>query len=136
MIADAVASYLQAQGHGARDTDLFLGFQPDKEPDNCITVYDEAAPALPESHALQVDMFGVQVLVRNTDYLAARDALLAIHKDLAGFGGGALVAGTPEITAVFIDTPPATIGRDQRGRSEWSAHYRFRVLSTGDTYRT
>jgi len=135
MIAEELALYLQTMGHGTKNVDLFLGFQPDS-PDDCITVYDESASVLEESHALSTDACGVQVLVRNQSYTAARDALIAIHQDLAGFGGEPFVSGGKMVHAVFIVTSPTSIGRDDKGRSEWTAHYWMRVESQGDLFRS
>lgn len=136
MIAEELALYLQARGHGTRGVDLFLNFQPDT-PDNCVTVYDESAPLIPESHVLSIDQLGVQVIVRNSSgSTAARDALKEIHKDLAGYGGEPFVAGGSMVSALYIVTPPTSIGLDNKGRAEWTAHYRMRVESEGDLYRT
>lgn len=135
MIAEELAKYLQAKGHGTQNEDLFLGFQP-AFPVCCVTVYDETAPVADESNALSVDLFGVQVLVRNSTYTGARDKILEIHKDLVGFGGGTFVDGGKLVHAVFISTTPASIGRDENGNSEWSAHYMVRVESSGDSYRS
>lgn len=135
MIAEQLALYLQANGVAVQNTTLFLGFQPDS-PDNCVTVYDETSPIIEESHALDVDQFGVQVLVRNISYTGARDKTMEIHRLLAGFGGVPFVDGGDIVHALFVDIPPAPIGRDDNGRSEWSAHYRMRVKSTGDLYRS
>jgi hypothetical protein len=134
MIAEELALYLESRGHGTKGSSIFLGFQPDF-PDNCATIYDESAPVLEESHSLSVDEFGVQVLVRHQVYSAARDLICAIHRDLAGFGGEEFVVGGERVHAVFIATPPFSIGRDDKGRSEWTAHYRVRVESQGDIYR-
>lgn len=131
MIAEAYLFFLAAEGFGTVGTDLFLGHQPDK-PDNCITSYDTVPPILPESQGLQVDYMTCQVLVRNHNYAQARGTLSAIHKGIVGFSG---VMGIHAVTAVFVESPPASIGRDEKGRAEWSAHYRFRVASQGDTYR-
>ena len=135
MIAEELALYLCEKGHGIQNVDLFLGFQPD-DLDDCATVYDETSPALGESQALSVDQFGVQVLVRNSSYTTARNALMAIHKSLVGFGGRRFITGGSMVSVVFIDTPPTSIGKDDKGRNEWSAHYRVRVESEGDLYRT
>jgi len=134
MIAEELALYLHAKGHGTEGVDLFLNFQPDI-PDNCITVYDESAPVLEESNALSVDQFGVQVIVRNTVGTAASDLIMSIHRDLAGFGGKPFVAGGSMVSALFIATPPTSIGIDDKGRAEWTAHYYARVESTGDSFR-
>ncbi len=134
MIAEELALYLQARGHGTQNTDLFLNFQPDS-PDECITIYDETAPALEESHALSVDQFGVQIIARGTISTAVRDKLMEIHRDLAGFGGEGFVAGGSVVHALFITSPPTSIGMDDKGRAEWTAHYHMRVESVGDLFR-
>lgn len=131
MIGEAFMRYLAGEGYGTVGDDLFLGFQPDS-PANCITIYDTSPPVLPESQGLKVDQMTCQVLVRNDDYLQARDIIQAIHKGIVGFSG---TMGEFTVTAVFIDRTPASIGLDEKGRAEWSAHYRFRVASEGDTFR-
>lgn len=144
MIAEAVARHLATKGHGAFDDvestplnpDIFFGFQPD-QPDNCITVYDTTAPTLPESQAFAIDQVGIQVLIRNTSYTAARDIAMSIHRDLVGFGGASLAPGTPRVSAIYVETAPTSVGRDEHtnSRAEWSAHYRLRIESEGDLYR-
>ncbi len=135
MIAEELALYLQARGHATKDVDLFLNFQPD-EPDDCAVVYDETAPTPAESHALSVDQFGVQIIVRNNTGTTARDNLRSMHQDLAGFGGQAFVQDGEMIHALFVETAPASMGVDDKGRSEWTAHYRLRVESVGDLFRS
>jgi len=134
MIAEELALYLQSKGKGTQNKDLFVDFQPD-EPNDCITVYDESTSAPSESQALSVDEFGAQILIRNTNNAAARDKAMAIHKLLVGYGGLPFVEGGEDISVVYIETPPTTIGKDDKGRSEWSSHYRVRVVSKGDEYR-
>lgn len=131
MIGEAFMSYLAAEGFGTVGTDLFLGFQPDS-PANCITIYDTSPPVLTESQGLQVDNMTCQVLVRNVDYLQARDTIADIHHQIVGYDG---IMGGYDVTATFIEQAPASIGLDEKGRAEWSAHYRFRVASEGDKYR-
>lgn len=135
MIAEELAKYLALQGHGTQNEDLFLGFQPDS-PDDCVVVYDETTPVAEESNALSVDQFGIQVLVRNSTYTGARDLIMEIHRDLVGFGGQSFIEGGKLVHVVFVSTTPTSIGKDSKGRSEWSAHYITRVESVGDSYRT
>lgn len=131
MIGEAFMFYLQDQGRGTVGQDLFLSFQP-VSPDNCIVIYDTSPPVLEESQGLQVDNMTCQVLVRNKDYLQARDSIAAIHRDIVGYDGN---MGGFDVTIVQVDQAPASIGQDEKGRAEWSAHYRFRVISKGDTFR-
>lgn len=133
-MADQVARHFQDQGLGEIGEDYYVGFQPDS-PNNCITFYDEAAPVYDPSHGLAVDQFGVQVLVRNDSYFLAEQLLTEIHVRLVGFGEDKLVPGGPDIWAVMIMTPMGSIGKDDKGRNEWTAHYMIRAESKGDKYR-
>lgn len=135
MIADEVLSYIENEGLGTSGTDLFLGFQPD-ETDDCVTFYDETAPVAPESNAIATDQFGVQIIVRNSSYSTARDLMMAIHRKIIGFGGEKLVSGGHDVGSCFILSSPASIGRDDKNRNEWSVHYVFRVESEGDAFRS
>jgi hypothetical protein len=131
MIATQWGEYLKTNGHAAA-ADIFFDFQPD-EPNNCITLYNESAPALPESQALAMDLWGLQVIVRNTSAAQARAKILAIHKAIIGLSGK---VGTATVDDVYVVTAPTTIGRDEKNRAEWSAHYTYRTESTGDEFRT
>ena len=130
-MAHQVAQYLQAQGLGTLGEDFFVGFQPDT-PNDCVTFYDEAAPIYDPSHGLAVDQFGVQVLVRNESYFLANDLTMEIHSHLVAFGDDKFVSDGPEIWVVMLQTNPGSIGKDNQGRNEWSAHYLVRAESLGD----
>lgn len=133
MMAEAVARYLAAQGQGTVDTDLFWGWMPDK-PANAVSCYDESAPVDDISTGLAIDTVGVQVWVRAENYGGARTKAWAIHKILSG-ARGELYAGFPEAIVIGVNTPPVSIGRDEDGRSEWSAHYEVTFQSAGDSWR-
>jgi len=134
MIAERAAAHLVAKSLGTLGVDLFVGYQPEA-PDGCVTLFDESTSVADESNAYAVDQYGLQVLVRRKDYREARDASLAIHRALVGFGDAPFDGDGPTITFVQIESAPAPIGRDERDRAEWSAHYMIRVDSAGDLYR-
>ena len=120
MIAEAAMEYLAAQGHGAVGLTLRVGHQVDA-PNNLCTLFDESAPAATESNIVALDQVGLQVLVRDVEYRAARDRCRAIHQRLVGFGGE-----SPRTSPRGGDLrrhAPIVIGRDERDRSEWTAHY-------------
>jgi len=131
MIAVQWGEYFKSKGL-ATVADIFFDFQPNA-PDNCITLYNESAPALPETQALAMDLWGLQVLVRNTSNSQARAKALAIHKAIIGLSGK---VGTVTVDDVYVITAPTTIGRDEKNRAEWSAHYSYRMESSGDEFRT
>jgi hypothetical protein len=131
MIATEIAAYLTANGYTTSSA-VTVDYQPDS-PDNLLTLHNESAPVLPESHALAVDLCGLQVLVRNESNSAARAKAIAIHKELVGLSG---VLSGQSVTDFYVVTSPAPIGRDSKNRAEWSAHYSYRLLSTGDKQRS
>lgn len=134
MIAEELALYLEAKNHGTKNVNLFLNFQPDS-PDNCVTVYDTSAPAIDESNAFSVDQFGIQIIVRNIASDEASNKIMNIHKSLAGFGGEKFIKDGVMVHALFITSSPSSIGIDEKGRSEWSVHYRLRVASGENLFR-
>ena len=133
-IGDQIMKYLDNQGYGTENVDLFLGFMPNG-PDNCVVIYDEGAPSLDESSCLEVDLFGLQILVRNTNYDTCHSIINAIHKEVAGFGGQTLIAGGDEISYVTVQTSPTSIGKDDKGRNQWTSHYYVRATSILNDWR-
>lgn len=82
-----------------------------------------------------IDMFGVQVLTRNDNYVVAREISLTIHKLITGFGGSSLKSGGNIVSYITVNSPPTSIGKDSKGRNQWSSHYNLRVQSTNDIHR-
>ena len=131
MIATEIANYLISKGYATSST-ITVDYQPE-DPANLVTLNNETAPVLPESQSLSVDLCGLQVLVRNTSNSAARAKIIDIHKELVGLSGS---IGGKAVTDFYIVTSPGSIGRDDKNRAEWSAHYTYRLLSTGDQFRS
>ena len=127
MIADNFIDWLELKGFGIVGTNLFDNFQPDS-PDNLISTYDVNAPAISESSSLSVDQYAIQVIVRNTSKELAKYIIKDLHKKFMGFSGR-LIENGELISMVFNDTPPYSIGKDENGRHEYSAFYRFRVVT-------
>ena len=127
MIADNFTDWLELKGFGIVGTNLFDNFQPDS-PDNLISTYDVNAPAISESSSLSVDQYAIQIVIRNTSKELAKYIIKDIHKKFMGFSGR-LIENGELISMVFNDTPPYSIGKDEHGRHEYSAFYRFRVVT-------
>lgn len=126
--------YLESKGLGTVGTNLFWDFEPDS-PDNIITVIDEEGPTIPEADSLKVDIFGIQIIVRNDNKSIARNISQAIHKMIVGFGGESLINGGDIVSYITINTPPTSIGKDDKNRNKYSSHYNIRTQSINDTYR-
>jgi hypothetical protein len=85
-----ICAYLQSQGIGTLETDLFWGLMPDK-PDSCIALF-EYAGSPPDLH-WNGEYPGLQVRVRDTKYAAGREKIGEIMTALHGLyeqtlGGG------------------------------------------------
>ena len=133
-IAFDMLKYLELKGLGVEGINLFLGFEPES-PDNCITIYDESASTIPESACLSVDSLGIQITVRNNNYALAEQISRSIHKRIVGFGGAALVPGGEIVSYLTVETAPNSLGKDIKGRNQWSAHYVVRAESSDDDFR-
>ncbi len=131
MIATEISTYLISKGYVTSST-VTVDYQPDS-PDNLVTLNNESVPVLPESQSLAVDLCGLHVLVRDASNSAARAKAIAIHKELVGLSG---TLSGQSVTDFYVVTNPASISRDSKNRAEWSAHYTYRLLSTGDKQRT
>ena len=132
MIATGIKDYLESQGVGTYETDLFVRVMPEK-PDNAICVYDEPGNVTDEMHSYDVDSFGSQIIVRGT-YAFVKAKMLEIHRKVAG-----LMRVTLDgiyIGATHIQTPPAAIGTDKKGRAEYSVHYVHHCNIGGNEFRT
>jgi hypothetical protein len=134
MIANDFIKWLQSKGFGVIGDDLFDTFQP-SSPDNCITAFDVDSPGLSESSSLKVDMCGLEIIVRNSSTANGKEIAKNIHKAFMGFGGESLIPGGDTISMIFIDQSPRGMGKDDKGRSEFTVVYDCRVQSRGDTYR-
>lgn len=88
-------------------------------------LYDESAPVSDDSQGYAVEQWGVKVQVRGAAYAASRDLMMRIHARLAGWSGQ-LPSGGPLVHQTFIMTSPTYIGRDEKERHEWTAHYMAR----------
>ena len=132
MIAKGIAEYLDSEGVATLGTDLFVSAMPDT-PDDCVAVYDEPGAVLPENHYDNSDSFGTMIKVRGS-HAFIRDRMTAIHRHVAGLGN-------IELDGFFlvdtrIQTPPADIGSDEKGRREYTAHYEHYTKIGNNVHRT
>lgn len=130
MIANDIITYLDARGIASKNVNLFLNFQKDS-PDNCITIYDESAPVLPESSCLAVDNYGIQVLVRDTSSVNAAAIIKEIHNILSGFGGTSFVTGNDVVSYMIVVNSPYFVECDVKNRHQWTSHYIARTELVG-----
>lgn len=114
---DSITGFIQSQGFGTENTDLFAAAQPD-DPDDCITVY-ETGGFKPEL-AANIEYPTFQVLVRGNDYVSARQKVGQIYKSLQG--------NTSLFMLIQAMQSPVSLGQDQKKRWEFSVN--FKVIKT------
>lgn len=133
-IAYDMLKYLESKGIGTENVDLFINFEQE-DPNNLIVFFDESAPGLSESSCLNIDLQGLQIIVRNENVFTAESKLKNIHKKIVGFGGESLVSGGDVISYIIVETSPFSLGKDDKGRNKWTAHYNVRYQTENDDFR-
>lgn len=122
MISDSLAYFCEDIGIGIVGVDIFVRQQPES-PDNCITIYDETGVVLAQNQAFDMDTFGSQFLFRGS-YEWVSGKALEVHRNIAGLSGKEVpFPGDIELISTQIQSVPAFIGNDDRGRVQYSAHY-------------
>jgi hypothetical protein len=122
--------FFEAEGYGTEGVNLFLEFQPDM-PDNCITLESASAPNLLESDSLNVDNYGVHIVVRNSNCITAKNLIYSIHQKIVGFGGQKLIPSGHEVSYITTETNPTFLNKDEKNRNEYSATYNIRTMTAG-----
>lgn len=113
---DEIGDYLQAQGLGTLQTDLFLGERPE-QPDDIlfVTPYAGDAPAYVQDSRLPILEYPqLQVAVRARAYANAEDRILRAWYALAGVTNAFL--GTNRYLSIRPNSSPGLMGRDPQDR--------------------
>lgn len=118
MIANGIADYIAGQGIATLRTELFVSRMPDS-PDNAICVFDEPGTSLPEHQDYDSDSFGSMIMVRG-DYSFVKEKLIAIHRAVPALSG---TYDDIRIIDTKIQTEPAYIEVDEKGRRVYTVHY-------------
>lgn len=118
MLSADVVEWLAAQGF----TSVFCEHMPEA-PDAAVGVYTRAGRQ-PESRE-GLEYPAIQIVVRGgsdpRDGYATASAVYNLLHNLEP--GGALVAGGEEVLLFAANQNPAHIGRDAKGRHEWSINF-------------
>ena len=130
-MTNLLRTYLQSEGLGTFGTDLFVSQRPDS-PDNCIILYDETGIVSDYQSDYGSDWVGVQVMTRGS-YSYAQSKIWDIHNTVTAWTDGS----TDDFTLVTttIQTPPAQIDIDEKGRRVFTAHYLFLVTQKENKHR-
>ncbi len=98
---------------------VFASIMPD-QPDNNITLYDEAGIDEDYMQEYASDSHGIQVLVRGS-YSYASNMIWKVHREFLGLQG--LENDEFVLKIIRAQTPPAQIEVDNDGNRIYSAHY-------------
>lgn len=119
VIAQDIASYLQAMKAGTVGTDICYDTQPD-EPDDCITVYDAGGPAPDAPPESWREMY---IQVRSADHATGYEKVWCILNYILEPTDGIMTVGLNQYIAQ-LEEIPSIFNRDQNGRFLFS----FRVI--------
>lgn len=123
MIASLLADYLEDQGLGTVATDIFVGYLP-SQPDTALAVYPYQGPA--PDVGLPYDHPNVQLRSRSSDPQLAYSRLMDVYSALHGLHH--ITLGTTWVTSVTaLQSEPASLGRDEAGRDEYTLNFQLRV---------
>jgi|SRR5690625_485787 len=118
MLSTGLKDYAETQGIGVFGQDLFVRMMPDG-PDNAICIYDEPGVVTPEMHSMDADSFGSQWLIRGS-FRWAKAKTLEIHRAVTSLSGE---YDGIHILDTHIQTSPAFVENDEKGRAVYSIHY-------------
>jgi hypothetical protein len=124
-VLDEIGTYLQTQGIGIVNSDIFLGELPDVKKvndkdlniDNCIAVFETGGfePDLTfDNDNAEYPTF--QVIVRDRSYQDCAEKISSIYKLLHG--------NTSLFPLIIAQQPPAPIGQDDKKRWEFSVNFK------------
>ena len=135
MLAYAIAKYLASKVDGLTyDEDdvagnVFVGWMPET-PDVCVAVM--AQPGLANMSKSPTMLPGIQLIVRNAVEDTGYTLALACQAELDCLDQTVLDPGGPDevriITSTATTSDPASMGRDENERCEWSVNLQLRIV--------
>lgn len=120
MIIDDVYTFLGAETSLTCGTNLFKSRQTDS-PNDQVVVYDTGG--FEPDHYLPTAKPTFQVLVRNTSYATGQSLVNDIVEALHQKTNIELVEGSKYFYYIFLMYEPEHIGRDDKGRHEFSINF-------------
>ena len=129
MMLEDIGRYLQENGIGTPETDLFIGYFPET-PDNCIVLLEMEGPE--ENLQAGTESPGLQVIARcKNDYSYAGGKLKAVHDVLKpiGFEGnsetasGVVINGRKYFHVQSVFSGSQRLDDDENGRIRIAKNY-------------
>lgn len=125
MLLDEIGNFLQTNGIGTVNTNIFLSEMPD-QPDSCVALYEYQGfpPGFVFGKTIPIyEEPKFQVVVRDVSYAAARLKANNIYKLLVGMGDQVL-SGTRYLGIQALESPFADPGgRDAANRAKVLCNY-------------
>lgn len=122
MISEEIAAYIEANGEGSVNTDLFFAGLPDL-PDSATAIWEYGGeqPLHVKDRAGPVREFPrFQIIVRAKSYTVAREKAERIYRLLDGFKGELDGVGYASVRAL---QSPFFLGRDDKNRTQIVCNY-------------
>jgi len=123
-IIDDVGEYLEDESIGTVGTDIFLSKTVDS-PDNVVVILDTGG-AKPDMY-IPTGLPDFQVYVRNKSYTTGKAKIDAIVDLLHQQANVELIDGGAYFYYIMLATEVLFIGRDDKGRSEFSVNFNTKV---------
>ena len=124
MIINEIANYLQTQDIGTKGTDIFLSRQSDS-PNDQIVIYNTGGIE-PDRYLPTADPT-FQIIVRNTNYQTGESLVADIVDALHQVTNVELEEDGTYYYYIFLMGEAGHIGRDDKGRHEWSINFICKV---------
>lgn len=118
-MTETIKDILVTAGVGTFGTNLFISQMPDS-PDNAVCLFDESGVPDGTSNAYAWDDMGLMVMVRGS-HSFAKSKIYQIHNAIVGLTKQ--IGDDGVLTQILVQTPPAQIELDNKGRRIWTAHY-------------
>lgn len=133
-MTDYITTYLSEKNAGVFGETLFRSTRPDTDgvPDNCIIVYDETGIVKDYQSDYNSDSAGLMVMARG-NYTYAYSKIWECHNLICGLNG--IETDDYYITATQVQSTPAQIDIDDRGRRIYTAHYIFTITRKANENR-
>lgn len=119
-----IATYLEEQEIGTVGTDLFVGDLPDST-DNEIAVFNTGGYQ-PDIY-LPTSSPTIEILVRNKSYANCASKMQDIVDALHNQYNVTLISGGNYYYYIRLVAEPSSLGRDEKGRQEFSANFEIKV---------
>lgn len=125
MLTKEIAQYLQANGIGTLDTDIFYEYLP-PSPNAVVAIFSTGGEIA--SSVLGYDSPTIQIRVRAANPTIAYNKAMSVYNLLVGLTNVTLTNnGTYIVNCEALQSAPINIGKDEQSRIEYTQNYVFDI---------